>query len=79
MKLRALRETSGRLVICSVVIVDDTVEDIVCTSSVPPLTSTVSARLPTSSVARMLPGVDASRRTSLMTAVLKPSSATVTV
>ena len=65
--------------ICSVVIVDDTVDDCVWTSSVPPLTSTVSVRLPTSSVPVMLPGVAASRRTSLMTTVLKPLSETVTV
>ena len=57
MKFSALRETSGRLVICSVVIVDDTVDDCVCTSSVPPLTSTVSVE-----VADFERGPDAARR-----------------
>ncbi len=78
-KFNAFRETSGRLVICSLVMVDDTVADCVCTSSVPPLTSTVSSRFPTSNVALRLPGVAASSRTLLMTAVLNPLSATVTV
>src|SRR5688572_864547 len=41
-KYSALLDTSGRLLICSVVIVDVTVEDCVCTSSVAALTSTVS-------------------------------------
>jgi hypothetical protein len=74
-----LRETSGRLLICSVVIVDVKVDDCVCTSSVAALTSTVSVSAPTSMTTFTSPGRDASKRTSLTTAVLKPLSEAVSV
>jgi hypothetical protein len=78
-KYSVLRETIGRLLICSDVIVDVTVVACVCTSSLRLDTSTVSDSAPISSVALISPGRDARRRTSEITAVLKPLSEIVTV
>ena len=75
----ALREASGNWLNCSLSSVDETVGDCVCTSSVPPLTSTVSVNAPISSLAVIAAGVEEIRRTSLATYVLKPASDTVTV
>ena len=70
---------SGTSFSCSATSVEATVGDWLCTSSERELTWTVSLSAPSSIVALTLAAVPVTMRTSLMTAVLKLCSVTVTV
>ena len=75
----ALRVGIGILLTWSTFSVDETVAVCVFTSSLLLCTLIVSSSWPTSSTALTAVGVPGCSRTSLMTAVLKPCSETVTV
>src|SRR5262245_33075160 len=77
---RALRLVSGRLAICTPVMLVAIAGDCVCTTVADsPTTVTFSSRVPTASVTFTLAGSEAFRVTELNTAVLNPINDTVTV
>lgn len=77
-KSMALRVVTGSFMICVVLIVDDTVDDCVCTISDDDVTVTCSVNPPTSSTALTLAPAPDVTTTSLTTTVLNPCSDTVT-